>query len=538
MVPYLGPYYLQPVNSVFNCEFNLLNAVHENFVGTGKSVDSGCPLLPVKLPRGYGGVGIMWQKKLDHLVTPKEDGNERIQCVEISTAPRPILLVSVYMPCRDHKADNVLEFIDCTVQLNTIYQKYKSTHDILIGGDINEDISVRNSDRRNRVFQNFVIDNELKITDLGKTFLNTDGIEVSKIDYFLYGDSMADLSLDFFKMDSCRASLSDHYPLRCTFECRYTLKSVPGPSRRVTTRINWDRVDKQVYQEKVSAELGKLAISDTLDETIDNINTVIKVATDLVVPPRQAKRSAPKLKIASSSMKEASAKNKRVFWEWKKSGKPRETDNVLYMAVKSSKRDLRRECRKSLATKRNDYKQEILDSRDRNSKVFHRLISNQKGKSTNIMTELTVSQKTFKTEQEILEGWKIHFSKLAEKSDPEGFDREYIGLVDKDLGDIIDICKWQQKERVILSISEIEKAIRSLNKGKAPDINGLTVEHILYGGQELLEKVATVIQQIFDHEYVPDSLKQGILTPVYSPFLHYPLVPSFKKINIGNTGNH
>ena len=61
---------------------------------------------------------------------------------------------------------------------------------------------MRNSDRRNRVFQNFVMDNELRITDLGKPFLNTDGMEVSKLDYFLYGDSMADLSPDFFKMDS------------------------------------------------------------------------------------------------------------------------------------------------------------------------------------------------------------------------------------------------------------------------------------------------------------------------------------------------
>ena len=53
-------------------------------------------------------------------------------------------------------------------------------------------------------------------------------------------------------------------------------------------------------------------ISDELDEIIDNINTVIKAATDLVVPPRQAKRSAPKLKIASSSMKEASAKTSKL----------------------------------------------------------------------------------------------------------------------------------------------------------------------------------------------------------------------------------
>ena len=45
---------------LFNGELNLLNEIHENFVGIGKSVDSGSPLLPVKLPHGYGGVGILW----------------------------------------------------------------------------------------------------------------------------------------------------------------------------------------------------------------------------------------------------------------------------------------------------------------------------------------------------------------------------------------------------------------------------------------------------------------------------------------------
>ena len=55
---------------------------------------------------------------------------------------------------------------------------------------------------------------------------------------------------------------------------------------------------------------------------------------------------------------------------------------------------------------------------------------------------------------------------LAEKSDPEGFDREYIGLVDKDLGDIIDICKWQQKERVILSVSGIKKSCQKPEQGE------------------------------------------------------------------------
>ena len=185
------------------------------------------------------------------------------------------------------------------------------------------------------------------------------------------------------------------------------------------------------------------------------------------------------------------------------------------MAMKNSKRDLRRECRRALAAKREDYKQQILDTRERNSKVFHKLISNQKGKSDSIMTELTVGQETFKTENEILDGWKMHFRKLAEKSDPEGFDKDYIEQVEKDICDIIDICKWQRKDRIKLSLSENEKAISSINKRKAADINGLTVEHILYWGDELLQNVATVMQQIFDQECIPESLKQGLLTPVY-----------------------
>ena len=57
------------------------------------------------------------------------------------------------------------------------------------------------------------------------------------------------------------------------------------------------------------------------------------------------------------------------------------------------------------------------------------------------MTELNAGQHTFKSEDDFLEGWRTHFSKLAEKSDTEGFDKDYIDLVDKNLCDIKDICK-------------------------------------------------------------------------------------------------
>ena len=79
--------------------------------------------------------------------------------------------------------------------------------------------------------------------------------------------------------------------------------------------------------------------------------------------------------------------------------------------------------------KRDEYRQQILESRERNSKVFHKLISRQKGKTTDFMTERNVVQQAFK------------------------------------------------------DVTETEKAINSLNKGKATDIYGLTVEHFLFGGE-------------------------------------------------------
>ena len=68
-------------------------------MGAYKAVDSTDPIMPVQMPRGYGGVGILWKKDIDHLVTIVPDGGNRIQCITIR-AEKPVLLVSVYMPCK------------------------------------------------------------------------------------------------------------------------------------------------------------------------------------------------------------------------------------------------------------------------------------------------------------------------------------------------------------------------------------------------------------------------------------------------------
>jgi exonuclease III len=62
------------------------------------------------MPRGYGGVAIIWRKDIDHIIRPLEDGSEKIQCVEISgNKDIKLLLISIYLPAKGSN-NHITEF--------------------------------------------------------------------------------------------------------------------------------------------------------------------------------------------------------------------------------------------------------------------------------------------------------------------------------------------------------------------------------------------------------------------------------------------
>ena len=72
-------------------------------------------------------------------------------------------------------------------QLYEIFQKYQHTHSIIIGGDLNEDLSnMSQINKWKRYILNFIDEFKLKFSLDGKTFINSAGQECSEIDYFLY----------------------------------------------------------------------------------------------------------------------------------------------------------------------------------------------------------------------------------------------------------------------------------------------------------------------------------------------------------------
>ena len=84
---------------LFDCQLQKLASMCENLTGCRKSVDTGNPILPIQMPRGYGGTAILSKKDIDHLITRLPDGGNRIQCIEMACKD-PMVIFSVYMPCK------------------------------------------------------------------------------------------------------------------------------------------------------------------------------------------------------------------------------------------------------------------------------------------------------------------------------------------------------------------------------------------------------------------------------------------------------
>ena len=62
---------------------------------------------------------------------------------------------------------------------------------------------------------------------------------------------------------------------------------------------------------------------------------------------------------------------------------------------------------------------------------------------------------------------------------------------------------------------ELADALCSLNKGKTADVYGLTTDHLSFAADTLLLVLTTLMNSIFSLGDLPDSLKLGMLTPVF-----------------------
>lgn len=84
------------------------------------------------------------------------------------------------------------------------------------------------------------------------------------------------------------------------------------------------------------------------------------------------------------------------------------------MQKRMPKKNLRRSCRVEIAIRNAKRKEEIINARTGDTRLFHKLIKSQR-KHSNQTEELLVGDDHFCGPEQILQGFKTHFENVAKK---------------------------------------------------------------------------------------------------------------------------
>jgi hypothetical protein len=131
-----------------------------------------------------------------------------------------------------------------------------------------------------------------------------------------------------------------------------------------------------------------------------------------------------------------------------------------------------------------------------------------------MIMELEVNGKNYIESENIINGFQEHFISLATFNQKTRIDSTYHNLVEDDIH-IID--KLVQRNNIKnVNSDEITNTIRSLSKGQSADYHGLyTIEHIICAESDMEKLLVALVRCIFKHGSISESLKMGLLTPVF-----------------------
>ena len=113
------------------------------------------------------------------------------------------------------------EFQDCIDILTEIILKFKTTHEIVIGGDLNEDLGSVNSSKRLLYLDELIKEQELCFSLASNTYTNSQGADCSEIEHFLSRTSKKVNTSNKCVINEIGDNTSDHLPIQIIITCEH-----------------------------------------------------------------------------------------------------------------------------------------------------------------------------------------------------------------------------------------------------------------------------------------------------------------------------
>ena len=199
----------------------------------------------------------------------------------------------------------------------------------------------------------------------------------------------------------------------------------------------------------------------------------------------------------------------------------------LTASLKTAKKILRKAQRQAAARRRRDKTEAIINACHRNNKDdFFRLIRQQRSSSKK---PAHVDFEKHTTDNEA-DSWAQYFENLATPQDSDTFDQDYKKFLR--INYLLQYLNASRNPLPPVTESDVNKLIMLLKAGKAPDIFGISSEHIKLASPKIIKILTLLTNNALTTVRLPDSYKLGSVCPVLKKTKPPKSTNSYRRITI------
>ena len=314
---------------------------------------------------------------------------------------------------------------------------------------------------------------------------------------------------------------SDHLPVTASItllgSTSFTNDPNPMPpqsnfTRRVPNYMWKNELFIDKYRTKISNHLSSSPyINTSIDEQIAKLQESLKeLAYDSFNEIEQNHHRIEPKAWWNSNLTESRKQLQLMFNIWKSHNFPRDENSISYNRYKFARKQFRQLVRNAKNQSTVDYYIKI-DKLDKvRPKTYWKNIKVHRSSSQKLFT---INGKSSKTD--INTEFSRHFNAILNTPGIDSIDND---ASNSRLAGLFDNLPSQDKDFYITQ-SEVQKAIKNLNKEKSPDPFHILSEHYIHAiSDEFLDYLTQLINRIFTEKHIPTLLGKSIIIPLVKSY--------------------
>ena len=500
-----------------------LGEIHQDYMYHGLSgVDHGQLLTG----RPYGGVAILWNKKLAGCIRKVQMPNTKRACaIDLTLSQEQILIINCYMPVDNFSKTHVAEeFLKTADVVECVINQYPD-HLVLLGGDINVDTSRENA--HDQYYMDFLLRNDmvdvwdLQTAEKDYTFVNYTMNTFSCIDHFAVSRELATI-VNSAKVKDDAVNLSAHKVIQIDLNLQI-LSDINKDNNSAGVRkpkIAWHKVNDlhiEQYQKMINSQL--LGMCDRTVTSCQNLQCeqhdhktqIDKWCEELIECCMKADCKLPRENNGKKCMpgwvdNVKQHRDENIFWfeTWREAGKPK--IGILFENMKEAKRQYTYAVRRCKRRQNDIRKQKMAQCvAENDSRNFFKEV-----KKLNPRPAMASCINSVKEPQKIAQCFADKYEALYNSTVPDA------SIMDEVNAYIVNGLSKDKNTSDVLSIdtNTVRKAVQELKREKSDGEHGYYSSHLIHAGTVYFWQLSELLKSMIVHGHYPESLLTSTIVSI------------------------